>query len=116
MDSADMTTETPRSQTVLASQGVLLGQHEQSIRTLMKDNQGIHEQLARLTDQVHLVSSTQPASVSPAPQPPVPTESYVPDPELFAGDFTLCRGFLLQCAMVFNQHLWATKKESSSLG
>lgn len=36
-------------------------------------------------------------------QPAASTESYVPDPEPFSGDCSLCRGFLHQCAMVFTQ-------------
>lgn len=72
MESADMATDTPNSQSAIASQGILQGQHHQSIRTLMNDRQGTNEQIARLTDQVtaliHLVSSTQPSQVNPASQ------------------------------------------------
>jgi len=64
------------------------------------------EQVARLTS--HLTSPATAAQFNqPGPDPPpmpIPTwESYAPNPEPFSGEVNKCRGFMLQCCLVFHQ-------------
>lgn len=115
MDPTDQDQETDTF-TALRNQGILLGQHEQTLRNLTENNQALVTQIAQLTAQVAMLTShlsqsaqpaqaTQPSPPTPPPLPPLPPqrESYAPDPEPFAGDLDKCRGFLLQCSLVFNQ-------------
>ncbi|KAF7645474.1 hypothetical protein LDENG_00203960, partial [Lucifuga dentata] len=114
MDTADSDQEATSLMKAVASQGALLGQHELLLWTLSDRNQAMVNQIIQLTHQVALLTSQLASSAStalpvqsalqaPPPASPQPRESYVPDPEPFMGELSKCRGFLLQCSLVFNQ-------------
>lgn len=63
-----------------------------------------------LTNQQHMARLA--SSGSPSPPAVGPRDSYACDPELFNGDLDKCRGFLLQCRLVFSQRLlWYASDE-----
>uniref|UniRef100_A0A8C5H773 DUF4939 domain-containing protein n=1 Tax=Gouania willdenowi TaxID=441366 RepID=A0A8C5H773_GOUWI len=106
--------DTPTIQQALSHQGRLLGQHEQSILALHASNQQLSQQVTILTQQISAWlslqsnASAQPAQPTPpspqqVEQGPGPREPAISDPEHFAGQSELCRGFLFQCSTVFNQ-------------
>lgn len=47
---------------------------------------------------------------------PTPRESYACNPELFDGDLAKCRGFLLQCGLVFSQRPHVFSKMNYVIG
>uniref|UniRef100_A0A3B4AFI1 Retrotransposon gag domain-containing protein n=1 Tax=Periophthalmus magnuspinnatus TaxID=409849 RepID=A0A3B4AFI1_9GOBI len=79
---------------------VVLGQHEQSIRTLLELNQTLSQQVAQLTHQVTTLLVNPPVAAGVPPCPPEPRGT---DPEPYSGQPHLCRGFLFQCEFVFQQ-------------
>jgi len=96
-------------QGAVAGQGELLGGHDVILRSLVDNNQTMLQQISQLTNQVamlatHLVLPVSQSAPSVPPQLfPFVWESYAPDPEPFSGDANKCRGFLLQCSLVFLQ-------------
>ncbi|KAF7644739.1 hypothetical protein LDENG_00216590 [Lucifuga dentata] len=126
MDTADSDQEATSLMKAVASQGALLGQHELLLRTLSDSNQAMINQITQLTHQVALLTSqfvssasaalpVQSALRAPPPASPQPRESYVPDPEPFTGELSKCRGFLLQCSLVFNQQPLTFPSDQSKL-
>lgn len=114
MDPVDTAPETTSLQRAVSSHGQLLGQHEQHLRALSESSQSMVNQISELTHQVSLLTSLLTSSVHPAPPPqsvpvaaapvpPPPRDSHATDPEPFSGQMDKCRGFLLQCAMMFQQ-------------
>uniref|UniRef100_A0A3B4AZ17 DUF4939 domain-containing protein n=1 Tax=Periophthalmus magnuspinnatus TaxID=409849 RepID=A0A3B4AZ17_9GOBI len=92
---------------VFSQHEVLIGQHDQSIRTLLEYNQTLMQQVSQLTGQVAALLAASlpapfPAAVGPAalPRPP---ESRGTDPDPYSGQSSLCRGFLFQCSFMFLQ-------------
>ena len=111
-------------QHALQSQGLLLGQHDHLIRTLLETNQQLSNQVSKLTSQVaDLVTSnaslsvplSAPPPVSPGSAAPAPREPPVTSPEPFAGELNKCRGFLLQCRLVFAQKPHSFASETSKV-
>ena len=108
MDSAE--TE-PDLRKVLENQGVLLGRHNQALQELSNSNQVLLNQIGQLATAMNQLTAQLNPEAPPAnPQQPVPLapppanrDSYAPDPEPFSGDLDKCRGFFLQCSMVFMQ-------------
>jgi len=111
MDPASPDSEATLLQGAVASQGELLGGHDLILRSLVENNQTMLQQISQLTNQVAILSThlAPPVSISqsvPSAPPllsPFVRESYAPDPEPFSGDATKCRGFVLQCSLVFLQ-------------
>uniref|UniRef100_A0A3Q2DRC9 DUF4939 domain-containing protein n=1 Tax=Cyprinodon variegatus TaxID=28743 RepID=A0A3Q2DRC9_CYPVA len=124
------TSEVQSLRDLISRHGGALGQSEHGLTGLETASQTIHMELAQLTAQVaHLTSlltsvaapqpplvPQAPASEVPQPQPASPSDfsqaaapsvnhsgAYVPDPPPFSGELSKCRGFLLQCQMVFSQ-------------
>lgn len=97
MDPADHDSGAAVQQAV-SHQGVLLGQHNQSIRGLLDANQQLSAQVSELTRQ--LASLSAPQQVGGAN--PQTRDSHTTDPEPFSGQSDVCRGFLFQCANVFS--------------
>lgn len=116
MNPADTNPETDsgRLQQALTGQSAHLARHEQMLLALDQTNQSILTQLAQLTSHVSSLttstaqpspsasSSTGDPSTSSNPAAPV-REAHIPDPKPYAGDLGRCRGFLLQCSLVFDQ-------------
>uniref|UniRef100_A0A3Q2GHQ5 DUF4939 domain-containing protein n=1 Tax=Cyprinodon variegatus TaxID=28743 RepID=A0A3Q2GHQ5_CYPVA len=145
MDPAEQLTPTSEVQSLrdlITRQGRALGQSEHRLTGLVTASQTIHMELAQLTAQVaHLttlltsVAAPQPPLVSQAPasevlqpQPASPSDfpqaaaasvnhsgAYVPDPPPFSGELSKCRGFLLQCQMVFSQQPSAFASDLSKI-
>ncbi|KAL7401083.1 hypothetical protein ABVT39_022626 [Epinephelus coioides] len=126
MDPLDTDPETANLQKAVSSHGQLLGQHQQHLRALSESSQSMVNQISELTHQVSLLTSLLTPSVSPAqppqsvppaaaPTPPPPRDSYATDPEPFSGQMDKCRGFLLQCAMVFQQQPQAFTLDQSKV-
>jgi len=95
----------------VSSQGELLGGHDLILRSLVGNNQTMLQQISQLTDQVAMLSThlAPPVSLSQSVPSALPLlspfiwESYAPDPEPFSRDANRCRGFILQCSLVFLQ-------------
>lgn len=66
-----------------------------------KSGHSINQSTSLINFSTH---SSQLAPTAPPPVAPSPRESYDSDPEPFTGDLNKCRGFLLQCSLVFSQH------------
>lgn len=106
MDSARQTKDTAGAGTNSAemhsvrqavdAQGALLGQHSQTLRDIMVGLRELSVNMTSLQSQFNQVTSTTPA-------PPPLLEPWVPAPERYDGDFGLCRSFLMQCDLVFEQ-------------
>ncbi|KAK2885165.1 hypothetical protein Q8A73_021639 [Channa argus] len=104
MDPADAS----QLQHVVSSQGALLAQHDHRMRRIEEALDRNSQQLSQVADTLWVQCSMSASSAEPAPPPQPPTapavrESYVPPPEPFSGDLDKCRGFLLQCRLVFAQ-------------
>ena len=100
----------------LTGQGALLNQHEQSLRLLMENSHVMATQVSELTRQVSVFAATVKSSLASEPRTPTaPRETHVSDPEPFSGDLDLCRGFLLQCQLIFAQRPVSFASELSKI-
>lgn len=62
--------------------------------------------VSRIQEQLNSSPNPTSAEPSPATQPPTPLlakEPWMPTPEQYDGDLVLCKSFLLQCNLVFEQ-------------
>ena len=100
----------------ISHQGLLLGQHEALIQTMIQQQTQVMQTMSSLTRELQdvktLLNVNPPTSVPPpaASAPVVPAASSAPDvgvstlaPEPFTGDLSKSRGFLLQCSLVFSR-------------
>ncbi|KAJ7997137.1 hypothetical protein DPEC_G00225840 [Dallia pectoralis] len=95
----------------LSHQGALVGQHSQALQQLMTSMQELTSSVAQTGSQLAQVSSlmvppaAQPNPLSAPLEPPVPQsrEPRVPAPDRYSGELGLCRAFLIQCSLVFEQ-------------
>lgn len=83
----------------------MLENHEQAIAPLYHNVDALTQSI---TNRMHgtagvAVSPPLPASAAAAVAPTSPSDAYMCDPEPFDGDIDKCRGFLLQCRLVFSQ-------------
>ncbi|KAK7878585.1 hypothetical protein WMY93_030421 [Mugilogobius chulae] len=97
----------------LASQGVLVGQHDRALREVTERLLELSANVAQLGNQLSQLSvqltapqpQPQPQASAPPAQPPLnfsPREPHIPSPERYSGDLGSCGRFLLQCALVFD--------------
>lgn len=102
--------------TALSEQGILLGHHENVITSMAQQQTSILQTLTQLSHQVQQLSakfsvSSSSASASPSQSPapvaqPPPAafrDAASPPPEPFSGELGKCRGFVLQCSLVFRR-------------
>lgn len=124
MDPADSDMGTRNFQQALSHEGNLLGQHGHLLNTLTKQHQTLlnavtqlHSQFTRLAPLLDSVTQPpEPAAAAASPPAPLPAkESHATDPETFSGDLGKCRGFLMQCAMMFSQKPLTFSSESSKI-
>ncbi|KAL6488152.1 hypothetical protein MHYP_G00047780 [Metynnis hypsauchen] len=97
----------------LQNQGAAIGRHEQLLHDMMQQltllvrAQAEGAQPASTgTGAAAGASAAAPALASPLPPTdptPIRVEASVANPERYAGDPETCRGFLLQCSLVFEQ-------------
>ncbi|XP_078108675.1 uncharacterized protein LOC144519433 [Sander vitreus] len=106
----------------IKNQGALLGQHNQLIHKLLETNQQLFNQVTQLSSQITTVSSqcsTPPCSSSHSSSAmesaPFFREPPVTSPEPFSGELNKCRGFLLQCELIFQQKPLSFASESSKI-
>uniref|UniRef100_A0AAY5L4M1 Uncharacterized protein n=1 Tax=Esox lucius TaxID=8010 RepID=A0AAY5L4M1_ESOLU len=100
----------------------LLGQHDQLIHKLLETNQQLCQQVAQLSSQIATLflpsapssPPSQPASVA-VDATPHAREPPVTSPEPFSGELNKCRGFLLQCGLVFQQRPLSFASEASKV-
>ena len=101
MDSADKDT----FQKAVSSHGMLLGEHHQLLQGLLETQQALGNQISQMGICLERLSGQlAPSPALPSPPPPQPLrESPVPPPEPYAGDLGRCKGFQLQCSLVFSR-------------
>ena len=104
----------------LSAQGILVGQHEQTLRCVMEKLHDLSSTISELSNQMNQLSalvssstapasgpSNPPASAAPPSGQPLQTppsrEPLMPIPERFSGDLGACGRFLVQCSLVFQQ-------------
>ncbi|KAJ8012627.1 hypothetical protein DPEC_G00044840 [Dallia pectoralis] len=95
----------------LSHQGALVGQHSQALQQLMTSMQELTSSVAQIGSQLAQVSSlmvppaAQPNPLLAPPEPPVPQsrEPRVPTLDRYSGELGLCRAFLIQYSLVFEQ-------------
>ncbi|KAK7886523.1 hypothetical protein WMY93_026144 [Mugilogobius chulae] len=105
----------------LASQGILVGQHDQTLRDVVEKIRDMSANMAQLSNQMSQLTahfsaaaSSAAAPLAPGPenqpeQAPTPLlapsarEPHIPTPERYAGELGACGRFLLQCSLVFEQ-------------
>lgn len=94
------------AQQALTNQGTLLGQHEQVIQMVLHNVATISQSMYELTQNMACFNSLHSPSGAAAP----PGDWYACNSEPFDGNLGQCRGFLLQCRVVFSQrlHLFAS--------
>ena len=114
MDPAD-----PMYQAV-SSQGTLLGQHDRLLRALVDSNQSVSAHISELSRQVSSLAASVQDSRPPSQPEVAPTSSasrdiHVSDPDPFSGDLEKCRGFLLQCGLVFLQRPLSFSTDSAKI-
>ncbi|KAL7845134.1 hypothetical protein AOLI_G00233260 [Acnodon oligacanthus] len=100
----------------LQNQGAVIGSHEQLLHdmiqqlTLLVRVQSEGAQPASVSAAATLVLASSPPSTDPNP---VWVDAVVANPERYAGDPETCRGFLLQCSLVFEmQPSWFPTERS----
>lgn len=97
MDPAD-------SQRLLSAQNAALSRHEQSIQIAHQNVTSLAQSVESLVRQMSSLSASGDATASAsATATAAAGGSYACDPEPFDGDLNRCRGFLLQCRLVFAQ-------------
>lgn len=102
----DQTTMDPvKTQHGLSSQSRsgLLGQHEQLICTVSENSARIMQHFDALSQQDTFLSTKVATLVSASATCDGVAASHTSDPEPFDGNLAKCRGFLLQCYLVFQQ-------------
>lgn len=104
----------------LSSQGILVGQHEQTLHGVVDKLHDLTAKISELSNQMnqlsaHLAAATASGQNNPPepigpPQPPdqplqpsTSREPFMPIPERYGGDLGVCGRFLLQCSLVFQQ-------------
>ncbi|KAM9751742.1 uncharacterized protein ACNS7B_008488 [Menidia menidia] len=98
-------------QNALLEQGALIGRHDSAIsnmaqqqvsmiQTLNQLSQQMQELNAHLSAPPKLSTSVNPTASSKAP---VSRDAVFSTPEPFAGDLDKCKGFVLQCSLVFGR-------------
>lgn len=125
--------ETEKFKQAVTTQGVLVGQHGvalQEIMTTLQDlTRGMNQLESRLNDVATQLSQPlhqpQPPDTSQAsgsalqatpptgPQLAQPREPFIPTPTRYSGEIGLCKQFLHQCMLVFNQQPLTYSSDSS---
>lgn len=105
MDPAD-------TQRALSGQGAAISRHEQSIQIAHDSISQLAHSVNELVQQLKHVPCSEPASNSRVGGAAGFSDSYTCDPEPYDGDLSKCRGFVLQCQLVFSQraHLFPTDR------
>lgn len=86
----------------------MLDNHEQAIAALYHNVDALTQSITNRTQRMERQGS--PSHPHPPPvqaavvAPTSPSDAYMCDPEPFDRDIDKCRGFLLQCRLVFSQH------------
>lgn len=99
-------------QHAISSHGTLLEQHHQTRQSLMESQRELTTQVTKIGKLVeHVTKQLSPSSAAssrwpaanPLPSSDHPGDSPVPAPKHFGRDLGKCKGFLLQCSLVFEQ-------------
>uniref|UniRef100_A0A3Q2WFF6 Uncharacterized protein n=1 Tax=Haplochromis burtoni TaxID=8153 RepID=A0A3Q2WFF6_HAPBU len=86
----------------LSVQGKVLDHHESMMKHIMTEQTAMRQVLANIQGML----LTAPGTSAKNPQP-TPREHTLPVPEMFDGDITKSRGFLMQCSLIFRQQTQA---------
>ena len=106
--------ETEHFKQILTTQGVLVGQHDSTLRRVIEGLQELTTSVTQLGGRMESVAAQlstvppttlppPPAATPPATPAPQPREPHIPIPARYAGDLGSCSQFLHQCSLVFRQ-------------
>jgi len=130
MDPADTENPSPSPEElrfVLASQGALVGRHDQALREVAETLRSLSASIQRIGTQVDRISSQPPpplpptqanlptAASSSAPPAFQPREPHIPSPERYAGDLGTCRAFLTQCSLVLDLRPYSYSTDAAKI-
>uniref|UniRef100_A0A3B5Q1I5 DUF4939 domain-containing protein n=1 Tax=Xiphophorus maculatus TaxID=8083 RepID=A0A3B5Q1I5_XIPMA len=113
--------------TAVTEQGVLLGRHNNALQAMQQQQSELTQSLSELSQQLKEISAkiklsaagTGTPAASPAPVTTSPSPSFreviSPPPEPFSGEQGKCRGFLLQCALVFGRSPQSFRDDASKI-
>uniref|UniRef100_A0A3B3C1P6 Retrotransposon gag domain-containing protein n=1 Tax=Oryzias melastigma TaxID=30732 RepID=A0A3B3C1P6_ORYME len=97
----------------LSSHATTMDRHEKMLHTLSENQQTVSQQLTQLQAMLQTLAdpsrlpsaSAAPPTPQPSPTGPSPAvhEARIPNPDPYSGTADHCRGFLLQCTLVFTQ-------------
>lgn len=112
--------DSERFKQALASQGARMGQHDKALQEIMTALQslsaGVDQLGGRLNEVATQLTSLKPPDPAIAPdavqapgpapsavQPTQPREPFIPTPTRYSGEIGLCKHFIHQCRLVFDQ-------------
>lgn len=124
--------DSERFKQALASQGARVGQHDKALQEIMTTLQslssGVNQLSGRLNevaiqltvlsppDQALALDPAQATGPTPnASQPAQPREPFIPTPSRYSGEIGLCKQFIHQCMLVFDQQPLTYASERSKV-
>lgn len=95
----------------MATPEVFLSRHKQAIQILLDNMAALSREMRRLANS----RTSSPSAAATAGASPSRGDSHARDPEPFNGDLDKCRGFLLQCPLIFSQRLRAFLSDEAKI-
>lgn len=95
----------------MATPEVFLSRHKQAIQILLDNMAELSREMRGLANS----RTSSPSGAAAAGTSPSHGDSHACDPEPFNGDLDKCRGFLLQCRLIFSHRLRASLSDEAKI-